>query len=114
MQRVAAAGRLQTSEERAARLFHAAACGIVMTLLGMKAEERDLSLSEAACDMALATIVTEQQIFPVPTTVTAAITLRALLPIVEPPIPSGPPLFTEAEHALLIEWLDRFRRDASS
>ncbi len=46
-------GRAQI-ERAPARLFHAAAGGIVMTLLGINVEERDLSLSDSACEMALA------------------------------------------------------------
>jgi AcrR family transcriptional regulator len=67
MQRVASAGRLRVGEERAAYLFHAAACGIVMTLLSMKDNKRDLTLSEAACDAALAAIVLDQPILLTPT-----------------------------------------------
>ena len=114
MAHVAAAGRLRISEERAAHLFHAAACGMVLTLLGMRFEERDLSLSEAACDMALAAMITERQIVPAPAQIVTATTLRALLTGAEPVLSSGTQLFTEAEHALFVEWLDRLRRSTSS
>ncbi len=107
MQRVAAAGRLRVSEERAAPLFHAAACGIVMTLLGMTREQRDMSLSETACDAALAAIVTDRPILPAPTVAAAATTLRALVTGAEAAHPSEPNVFTASERALLIEWLDR-------
>ncbi len=107
MQRVAAAGRLRISEERAVHLFHAAACGIVMTLLGMNVEDRDLSLSEAACGMALATIVTGRHIAVAPTARITATALRALLTSAKEAVSSGPQHFTEAEHGLLVEWLER-------
>ncbi len=107
MQRAAAAGRLRVSEERAARLFHAAACGTVMTLLGMTGEQRDMSLSETACGAALAAIVTDHPILPAPTVAVAATTLRALVTGAEAAHPSEPNVFTEAERALLVEWLDR-------
>ena len=113
MQRVAAAGRLRVSEERAAHLFHAAACGIVMMLLGMTGEQRDMSLSDTACDAALAAIVTDQSILPAPTVAMAATTLRALVTGVAEAHPSEPNVFTEAERALLIEWLDRLARARS-
>jgi AcrR family transcriptional regulator len=113
MQRVAAAGRLRISEERAARLFHAAACGTVMTLLDMNVEDRDPSLPEAACMMALATIVAERHVVPAPSIVTTSTTLRALLTGVERALPSGQPLFTEAEQGLLVEWLDRLKQNTS-
>ena len=107
MHRVAAAGRLRVSEERAAHLFHAAACGTVMTLLGMTGEQRDMSLSETACDAALAAMVTDQSILPAPTVAAAATTLRALVTGAEAAHPSESKVFTEAERALLVEWLDR-------
>ena len=107
MQRVAAAGRLRVSEERAAHLFHAAACGIVMVLLGTTGKQRDLSLSETACEAALAAIVTDQSILPAPTFAAAATTLRALVTGVDEAHPSRPIVLTEAERALLVEWLDR-------
>ena len=107
MQRVAAAGRLCISEERAAHLFHAAACGTVMTLLGMTGEQRDMSLSETACDAALAAIVTDRPILPAPTVAAAATMLRALVTGAEAAHPSETNVFTEAERALLVEWLDR-------
>ena len=84
-----------------------------MTLLGMNVEERDLSRSEAACKIALAILVTDRQIVPAPTTVTASTTLGAFLTGIEPAISSGPRLFTEMEQGLLVEWLDRFTRSTS-
>ena len=107
MGRVAAAGRLRVSEERGAHLFHAAACGTVMTLLGMTGEQRDMSLSEAACDAALAAMVTDQPVLPAPAVAAAAITLRALVTGAQEEHSSEPNVFTEAERALLVEWLDR-------
>jgi len=112
MQRVAAAGRLRVSEERAAHLFHAAACGIVMTFLGMTGEQRE-SLSDTACDATLAAIVTDQSILPAPTVAAAATTLRAFVTGVEEAHPSEPKRFTEAERALLVEWLDRLAKTRS-
>ena len=107
MRRVATVGRLRVNEERGAHLFHAAACGTVMMLLGMVHEQRDMSLSETACDAALAAIVTHRPILPAPTITAAATTLRALVTGIHEPHPSEPNAFTEAERALLIEWLDR-------
>ncbi len=66
LQGVAAAGRLRISGDRAARLFHAAACGMGITSLDMNVEDRDPLLSEAVCLMALATIVTERQVLTAP------------------------------------------------
>ncbi len=114
MHRVAAAGRLRVSEERAAHLFHAVACGVVMTLLGMNIEGRDLSLSESACEAALAAIVTDQPIVPpAPTTIAAATTLRALITSDATAHPPEPKIFTVTERALLVEWLDRLSESSS-
>ena len=107
MGRVAAAGRLRVSEERGAQLFHAAACGIVLVLLGRTAEERDLSLSDTACEAALAAIVTDQANQAVSTVAAAATTLRALVFGVQGAQASVASVFTEGERALLAEWLDR-------
>lgn len=112
MRRVAAAGRLRVCEDRAAHLFHAAACGTVMTLLGMTGSERDMSLSETACDAALAAMVTDQPVSPAPTVAAAATTLRALVTGAEEAHPSQPNVFTKAECALLTEWLDRLTKPA--
>lgn len=97
--RVAAAGRLRMSEERAANLFHAAACGIVLTLLGMEKEHQDLRLSEIAREAALAAITTETPVLADSGPAAVAVTLRALLP--------GTFSLSEGERTLLAEWLDR-------
>ena len=53
IRRIAEAGRLRVGEEQAAHLFHAAACGTVLTLLGLVEEQRDPALSHLARDAAL-------------------------------------------------------------
>src|ERR1700761_4619549 len=65
--------------------------GMVMTLLDMNVEDRDPSLSEAACMMALATIVTERHVAPSPSIVTTSTTPRALLNDIETPLASDLP-----------------------
>ena len=107
MRRVAVAGLLRVSEERAAHLFHSTACGIVLTLLGTKVGHRDMSLSIAACDAALAAILTDRSTVNVPSAIPAAITLRALLSGGEFFYQSGAKEFTDAERILLLEWLGR-------
>ena len=105
IRRVAAAGRLRTSEERAACLFHAAACGIVLTLLGLQERDRDLRLSEIAREAALAAIITETPVLAEPGPAAAAMALRALLP--------GTSSLSEGERTLLGEWLDRLSTEES-
>ncbi|OZM76811.1 TetR/AcrR family transcriptional regulator [Pseudonocardia sp. MH-G8] len=99
--RIAEAGRLRVSEERAAHLVHATGRGITLTLIGMAPERRDPALPEFARESVIATIATDGPARtaagagPVPT----AVTLRAHLP--------GLTMLTEAERGLLREWLDR-------
>lgn len=99
MRRVAAAGRLRVSEARAVHLFHASACGIVLTLLAMDEAQRDLRLSELARETALAAITTASPVLESPGPAAAAIALRATLSEATP--------FSEGERRLLAEWLDR-------
>nr|BFD87927.1 hypothetical protein StreXyl84_73280 [Streptomyces sp. Xyl84] len=56
--RVAAAGRLRMSIERAAALVHAAGVGTILTLIGAPPEQRDLRTADAAREMVLAAIST--------------------------------------------------------
>lgn len=101
IRRIAEAGRLRVSEERAAHLVHATGRGITLTLIGMAPERRDPALSEFARESVIATIATDglaratAGAGPVPT----AVTLRAHL--------SELAVLTEAERGLLREWLDR-------
>ncbi|MHA6631210.1 TetR/AcrR family transcriptional regulator [Pseudonocardia sichuanensis] len=101
IRRVAEAGRLRVSEERAAHLVHATGRGITLTLIGMDPERRDPTLSEFARESVIAAVTTDGTAGPaagagpVPT----AVTLRAHLPELA--------VLTEAERGLLREWLDR-------
>ncbi len=101
IRRVAEAGRLRVSEERAAHLVHSTGRGITLTLIGMAPEQRDPTLSEFARESVITAITTdgpgrtEAGTGPVAT----AVTLRALLPELT--------VLTDAERGLLREWLDR-------
>jgi hypothetical protein len=66
VRRVAEAGRLRVGEELAVDLFHAAACGTVLTLLAVAEKERDPALSPLTCETALAAITTDMPAVPVP------------------------------------------------
>lgn len=99
IRRVASAGRLRVSEERAANLFHAAGSGTVLTLLAMPEGERDMALSSLAREAALAAITTEVPIYRKAGSAEAAIALRAVLDDTAP--------LSEGERRLLFEWLDR-------
>lgn len=99
IRRVASAGRLRISEERATNLFHAAGSGMVLTFLGMPQDELDMTLSSMAREAVLAAITTEVPIYKKAGSAEAAIALRAVLDDTAP--------LSEGERSLLVEWLDR-------
>jgi AcrR family transcriptional regulator len=100
IRRVAEAGRLRVSEERAAHLVHSTGRGVTLTLIGMAPEQRDPALSEFARESVIAAITTDGPArTPAAGPVPAAVTLRAHLPELT--------VFTAGERGLLREWLDR-------
>jgi hypothetical protein len=104
VRRIAEAGRLRVSEERAANLIRAAGSGTTLALIVMPADRRDPALSPMAREAVIAAITTDA---PTPASsgpVSAAIALRAALPQTA--------VLTESERGLLQEWLDRIASDA--
>lgn len=99
IRRIAEAGRLRVSEERAAHLVQAAGLGTTVTLITMPADRRDPELSALAREAVIAAITTDGPAATSPGPVTAAVTLRAVLPRTT--------VLTEPERRLLEEWLDR-------
>ena len=87
--RVAEAGRLRVSVERAARMIHAAGSGVTLTLISTEPGERDPALSVATREAILAAV-----------TANRAVALNAVLFEAEAGLTPG-------EQALLSEWLDR-------
>jgi AcrR family transcriptional regulator len=107
VQRIAAAGRLRVSEERAAHLVHAAGCGMTLTLIALPPERRDLTLSTVARESILATVTTDG---PPPQRaddelIGRAVALRTVV--------RGAAALTPAEQCLLTEWLDRISTGAA-
>ena len=100
VRRIAVAGRLRVGEERATDLMHVSGCGTVLTLLAMPEGRRDMGLSRAARDAAIAAIVTDSPVVEESGPATAAITLRAALP-------DSVAVLSDGERRLLGEWLDR-------
>lgn len=100
VERIAEAGRLRVPVERAARLVHATGMGVILSLIASPPEQRDLDLITAAREHVIQTITTDSadDTSDIPS---RAIALKAAL-AKEP----GDSL-TQAEHALLAEWLDR-------
>lgn len=99
IRRIAEAGRLRVSEERAANLVQAAGRGTALTLIDMPADRRDLELSAMAREAVIAAITTDTPATATPGPVNAAVTLRAVLPQTT--------ALTDQEQGLLREWLDR-------
>jgi AcrR family transcriptional regulator len=108
IRRIAEAGRLRVSEERAAHLVHSASRGITLTLIGLPPERRDPTLAESAREAVLAAVTTDppSHISAGTGPVWAAVALRAALPRLV--------VLTPAERGLLQEWLDRVASDLPS
>jgi AcrR family transcriptional regulator len=99
--RLASQGRLRVSVDRATALIHAAAMGVVLTLISTAPPERDLSMSRALRDSTLAMIVHDE---PCMQTRTADLPSRAIA-LRQTLGESGQ--LTNAERQLLDEWLIR-------
>ena len=98
--RVAEAGRLRVSEERAAQLIHSAGAGITFTLIAVPPQRRDPALATLARESVLAAVTTDRpRTGPGGGAVPSAVALRAALPEVA--------VLTGRERGLLAEWLDR-------
>jgi AcrR family transcriptional regulator len=102
LQRVAEAGRLAISVDRAAVMFHGAALGITLSLLN--SQVKDPKLSDLMLEAVLNAILNSESKPANASTqsqaATHAVSLVALLPDLE----SG---FSKAERGLLMEWLHR-------
>jgi hypothetical protein len=100
--RIAEAGRLRVSEERAAHMIHSAGCGTTLTLIGIPEELRDPELSPLAREAVLAAVTTDAAEHGADdggAPVGQALALGAAL--------HRTTALTPAERTLLIEWLDR-------
>lgn len=97
VRRIAAAGRLRVSEERAVQMIHAAGSGTILALLSVPAAERDSGLSDAMFEAVTSRIL--DAIPPDHGMATVAVSLQAMLPEL--------PSLTDAERTLMAEWLSR-------
>jgi AcrR family transcriptional regulator len=104
VRRIAEAGRLRVSEERAVHLVHAAGSGITFTLIGLPPEQRDPALSVLARESVLGAITTDVPATTGNSLVGTAVALRAALPEAT--------MLTEPERGLLAAWLDRISHSA--
>ncbi|WP_231335055.1 TetR/AcrR family transcriptional regulator [Actinomadura graeca] len=99
VRRIAAAGRLRVSEERAVNLIHSAGIGTVHTLLTLPPGRSDPHLSDAAFDAVARAILTDEPAVPTKDPAAVVAAFRSLLPEL--------PTLSKAEAALLDEWLQR-------
>ncbi|GLY36860.1 TetR family transcriptional regulator [Amycolatopsis sp. NBRC 101858] len=99
VERVAEAGRLRVSVERAARLVYATGMGVVLSLIATPEAERDAELSATARETVLSRILTGTEGSAGSDLPERAIALRAGL--------DGAEVLSKAERVLLAEWLDR-------
>ncbi|MEU8421156.1 TetR/AcrR family transcriptional regulator [Micromonospora sp. NPDC048835] len=99
VRRLAAAGLLRVDEERALLMIHSAGNGTILTLLGTPADQRDVGLSEAMLDAVLTSILATTPATVDTSTSTVAVTFATVLPDL--------PGLTDAERALMAEWLHR-------
>jgi hypothetical protein len=97
--RVAAIGRLRVPVRRAVELIHAAGTGAVLTLLSTPPEHRDLDLADAMYEAVMRSILTDVPTLPTDSATAVAVAVRAVAPKLT--------MLTDAESALLSEWLDR-------
>ncbi len=108
VRRVAEAGRLRVSIERAVDMLHAAGVGVVLALIAQGDASRDLTLSVATREAVLTAIISDAHTASTNSRPSLrsdltrfAVALKALLAEDAHP-------FTKAEYALLDEWLTRF------
>jgi AcrR family transcriptional regulator len=99
VRRIAEAGRLRVSEQRAAHLIHSAGAGITFQLIGLLPEHRDPELSVLARESVIAAVTTDSPAASHDGVTGNAIALRAAVPRL-----AG---LSTAERALLDEWLGR-------
>lgn len=97
--RVAVAGRLRVSEQRAVGLIQAAGVGAITTLLASPPERRDDGLAEGIFEAVLAQILTDAPQTADDGTAATTVAFRAIAPQLD--------ALSEAERQVLAEWLDR-------
>ncbi|MFI7576838.1 TetR/AcrR family transcriptional regulator [Micromonospora sp. NPDC049497] len=105
--RVAEAGRLRTGVDDATDMLHAAGCGVTLTLIRTPPQRRDPALSTRTREAVLGALVADSPAARVVDRpgqpLRHAVALRAALPDLAADL-------TDAERALLTEWLDRLIR----
>jgi AcrR family transcriptional regulator len=99
VRRLAESGLLRVDEDRAVRMVHAAGTGTVLALLGTPADARDPGLADAMFDALSRSILATAPAVPDTGATAVAIAFRTQVPDL--------PGLTDAERALLAEWVSR-------
>ena len=102
VQRIAEAGRLRVTVERAMQMMHSACKGVTLTLIGTPEEERDKGLSHATREAILSVIADSS-----PAVDESNDELPARRAIAMKAVLGSARGLTPAELSLLSEWLDR-------
>jgi AcrR family transcriptional regulator len=97
--RVAVAGKLRVSEERATGIIQAAGIGAIQTILATPTEQRDAGLADAMYEAVLAQVLIDAPERAEVSSLSTTVAFRAIAP--------GLPMLSNAERHVLIEWLDR-------
>jgi AcrR family transcriptional regulator len=103
IRRVAVAGRLRVSEDRAAGLIQAAGIGAIRLLISMPIDERDPGLADAMYEAVLDHILTDAPLRAPDDELAAIVAVRAIAPSLD--------ALSTAERQVLVEWLDRTLED---
>lgn len=109
--RVAAAGRLRMSVERATEVMHAAGVGTILTLLGLPEDARDLRTAHTAREMVIDTLTLPQaegddRAAPGTAVASSAVASSAMA-LLAALGQDGTAALSAGERALLLEWLNR-------
>lgn len=99
VRRLAAAGLLRVAEDRAVTMIHAAGTGLVLTLLDTPPDARDPGLAEAMFDALAAAILADVPAVAEAGVGAVAVTFATAV--------AELPALTDAERALMGEWLGR-------
>ncbi|MEF2978897.1 TetR/AcrR family transcriptional regulator [Subtercola sp. YIM 133946] len=100
--RIAEAGRLRVSEQRAVGLIQAAGSGAIQTMLTTPPEQQDAALADAVYEAVLAQILTDAPAPADSRRLAATVAFRAIVPSLD--------VLSEAEQNLMLDWLDRVQR----
>ncbi|WEP00890.1 TetR/AcrR family transcriptional regulator (plasmid) [Streptomyces sp. FXJ1.172] len=104
--RVAAAGRLRMSVERATEVMHSAGVGTILTLIGLPEDVRDLRTADAVREMVINTLALPpggDDGAPAPASGVAGSAMALLAALGQ----DGTAALSVGERTLLLEWLNR-------